>query len=100
MLRLTSVNGREGEEGEEDEDDDKSPGAAPAQQPQEVEGVQLLQAGKWLSWAIPCTVDIPREEGEMGMELIPPVALLDPLGTLTPRLQPERQGLVSPQAVA
>ncbi|KAL2293878.1 hypothetical protein Nmel_007576, partial [Mimus melanotis] len=44
MLRLTSVKRREGEEGEEKEDDDKSLGAAPAQQPEEVEGVQLLQA--------------------------------------------------------
>uniref|UniRef100_A0A803VAC0 Uncharacterized protein n=1 Tax=Ficedula albicollis TaxID=59894 RepID=A0A803VAC0_FICAL len=42
MIRLTSVKGREGEEGEEEEDDGKSPGAVPS--PEEVEGVQLLQA--------------------------------------------------------
>lgn len=99
MPRLTSVKGREGKEGEEEENDDKSPGAAPAQLPEEVEGVQLLQAGKWLSWAIPSTVDIPREEGEMGMGLIPTIALLHPLGTLSPKLQPERQGMVSPLAL-
>lgn len=75
----------------------KSP--APAQQPEGVEGVQPLKEGKWLSWDIPSTVDIAREEGEMGMGLIPPVALLHPLGTLSPRLQPEKQGLVSPQAI-
>ncbi|XP_056369401.1 maestro heat-like repeat-containing protein family member 7 isoform X2 [Oenanthe melanoleuca] len=44
MLRLTSVKGREGEEGEEEEGDYKSPGAVPSPQPEEVEGVQLLQA--------------------------------------------------------
>lgn len=49
MPRLTSVKGREGKEGEEEEDDDKSSGAAPPQLPEEVEGVQLLQAGKRLS---------------------------------------------------
>lgn len=49
MPRLTSVKGREGKEGEGEEDDDKSSGAAPAQLPEEVEGVQLLQTGKWLS---------------------------------------------------
>lgn len=41
-----------------------------------------------------------REEGEMGMGLIPPAALLHPLGTLSSRLQPERQGLMSSQAIA
>lgn len=56
MLRLTSLKRREGEEvgeREDDEDSDKSPGAVPALQPEYVEGVQLLQAGKWLSCAIP-----------------------------------------------
>ncbi|KAI1239739.1 hypothetical protein IHE44_0011168 [Lamprotornis superbus] len=91
---VSQVKRREGEEGEEEEDDDKSLGAAPAQQPEEVEGVQLLQAGRWLSWAILSTVDIPREEGEMAMGLIHPVALLRPLGTVSLRLQPERQGLI------
>ncbi|XP_053860004.1 maestro heat-like repeat-containing protein family member 7 [Vidua macroura] len=44
MPRSTSMKGREEEKGEEDKDDDKSPGAALAQQSEEVEGVQLLQA--------------------------------------------------------
>lgn len=93
MPRLTSVKMRKKKE--EKGNDDKSP--APAQQPEEVKGVQPLQAGKWLSWAIPSTVYIPKEEREMGMGLIPSVALLHPLGTLSPGLQAERQGLVSPQ---
>lgn len=96
MLRLISVKQREGGEGKGEEEDEKSP--APAQQ-HEVEGVQVLQAGKWLSWAIPSTVEIPREEGEVGTRLIPPVGLLHPLGTLSPKLKPKRQGLESPQAI-
>lgn len=95
MPSLTSVKRRARKKKKDNVD--KSP--VPAQQPEGVEEVQPLKAGKWLSWVIPSTVDMPRVEGEMGMGLIPPLALLHPLGTLSPRLQAKRQGLVPPQAI-